>query len=100
MILYEYAYLGGEITVREVECAKVGDTYVGVGVARHEDKLGELIGTLNVFLMYLSERDDMRFLRALSSRICDELLDIIKQTSKLNTAISKHLKGMAGETDD
>lgn len=100
MIIFEYAYWGEEIVVREVECEKVGDTYVGVGVARREDKLGELIGNLNIFLMYLPERDDVRFLRALVARIGGELVDYIKQVSKLHTAIEQHVKKMAGETDD
>lgn len=100
MKIYEYAYWGEEIVVREVECEKVGDMYVGVGVAKREDKLGELIGSFSIFLMYLPERDDVRFLRALVARIGGELVDYIKQASKLNAAIEQYMKKMQGETDD
>ena len=99
MILYEYAYWGDEIIVREVECTKTNDVYIGVGVACHEDKLGELVGNLNIFLMYLTERDDIRFLKALVARVGGELVEQIKQASRLNAAIDKHLKRMAGDSD-
>lgn len=96
MILYEYAYFGGDIVVREVECEKVGDRYVGVGIARREDMLGELIGNLNIFLMYLPERDDLRFVSALTKHIGNKLVECIEQTDKLNAAIEKYMKKMRG----
>lgn len=99
MILYEYAYFGGDIVVRAVECEKIADRYIGAGIARREDTLGELIGNLNVFLMYLTERDDIRFLKALVARVGGELVELINQASRLNAAIDKHLKRMAGDTD-
>lgn len=100
MILYEYAYFGGDIVVREVECEKVEDRYIGVGIARREDMLGELVGNLNIFLMYLPERDDIRFLKALVARVGGELVEQIKQASRLNAAIDKHLKKVAGDSDE
>lgn len=99
MILYEYAYFGGDIVVREVECEKVGDGYIGAGIARRENSLGELVGNLNIFLMYLPERDDIRFLKALVARVGGELVEQIKQASRLNAAIDKHFKRMVGDTD-
>lgn len=96
MILYEYAYFGGDIVVREVECEKVGDRYIGAGIARREDTLGDLVGNLNIFLMYLTERDDFRFVSALTEHIGGKLVECIEQTDKLYVAIEKHMKKMRG----
>ena len=100
MILYEYAYLGGEILVREVECQKCDDMYIGVGVAAYEHKLGALIGSLNVYLMYLTERDDVKFVKALVSRISDELLGCIKRANKLSHVIEQHFKNKDGMSNE
>ncbi|MBE6547940.1 MAG: hypothetical protein E7667_03555 [Ruminococcaceae bacterium] len=100
MKIFEYAYWGEEIVVREVECEKCDDMYIGVGVAVYEHKLGTLIGSLNVYLMYLIKRDDMKFARALVSRISDELLVCIKRANKLNHSIEQHFKNKDGVPDE
>ena len=42
--------------------------------------------------MYLPERDDVRFLRALVSRISTELVECIERVDKINAAIERYMK--------
>lgn len=92
MKIYEYAYLCDSIIVREVDCTLQEDIYIGVGVAQHKDKLGELIGNFNIFLMYLTERNDMKFIEAVAGKICAELKQSINRVDNFIACAERYLQ--------